>query len=258
MRKNTKIKLIYIRYILPPVLMLLTLLMMLIPSYNFAIDGKLQGRVSAWTLLSNSFDAARNVVFSTETQNVANILFSNIVITLITVFSILFAIVFAASVWCAFIAVKYLSGDVDGVEKNRIIFVTAFPCRTVLCIVQLLFVPLAAFPYFMSPIYKFIWGSRVNMAYLAPDGLLFAILSVLAILVLSIICAPMERKLEADIFKKYKMFEKEDEEELSNENEAENSREDNERDEMIRRILLGDNNEENEENITDSEDVKDD
>lgn len=209
MKEKTKKKLIYIRYILPPVLMVLMLAMLLIPAYLFVISGEVnEENVSALGLMKNSYEEARRALFGGEEQSAANLLFSKILLGLIVILPLLFTVGLAAAVYSAIVAIRYFtSDDEERAEQSRTLFVTFFPNRICLFIAEALTLSLCLFPYLMSPLYDWIFGTNVVLLLRAPDGLIFGGIALAAILVLSAVCAPMEREFEADIFKKRKDFE---------------------------------------------------
>lgn len=213
MKDKTKKKLIYLRYILPPVLMILTLVMMLIPAYLFVVDGDLNSdKVSAFGMMATSYEESRQALFGTAEQSPATLVFSRTLLTLIIVFPLLFAVGLVAAVYSAVVAIKYFtSDDEEAAEKSRTLFITFFPNRICLFAAELLTLPLCLFPYLMSPLYERFYGMNVVLLLKAPEGLIFEAVSLAAILVLTVMCAPMERDFDADIFKKRKDFEDADE-----------------------------------------------
>ena len=246
MKDITKKKLIYIRYILPPILLVVMLITMLIPSYRFISDGKANQPISAFSLLENSYEQSRVVLFGTDEQTNANILFSEILLVGIIAAVILFALALAVSVYCAVMALTYFAGDdEDKAEKMRALFITLLPNRIVASIGQALALPLLLVPYAMEPLYKYIFGMRVTFVLTAPDPLIFGGVALLAIFVLTIICAPLERGFDADIFKRNRLevvAESEEEEEYESvfSTSDDNSDDDSlrERNERIRELLL--------------------
>ena len=70
MTKQTKQKLIYLRYILPPVLLLLVLLFALIPSYRYVAEGVAREPISLAKLISNSWDESRETLFMKSANDV--------------------------------------------------------------------------------------------------------------------------------------------------------------------------------------------
>ena len=246
MKENTKKKLIYARYILPPVLMLVTLALMLIPAYLFVVDGEVNAeRVSALKLMSNSYEQARLALFGGEEQTEATLLFSKILLTLTVLLPLLFTVALAAAIYSAVIALIYFNGnDEERAERYRTLFITLIPNRICLCAIEALIIPLCLFPYVMSPLYKWVFSMNVVMTLNAPDGLIVGGLSIAIIIALSVVCATMERQFEVDIFKKRKDFEEESadriQEELEYSTEETDSAEDDaarERNERIRRLF---------------------
>ncbi len=205
MKKQTQKKFIYLRYILPPVLVLLAAAAMFIPSYKYVISGEMNEVISAFDLFGSSFTAARNVIFATEEQAVANMMFSQTAFWLIIVFALLWIVGLAVALYSAVIAIRYFIGtDEEQTEKSRTLFITFFPNRTVLCIFQSLILPLALFPYLMPMLFGKILGLNVSLVLCAPDLLIATLVVLAAIFVLSVFSAPMERRFNADMFKKHK------------------------------------------------------
>lgn len=208
MKKITKQKLIYIRYILPPILMLLILLVMLIPSYRYVAEGNVNETISFFSLLKNSYNQSRDILFGEGEQTAANMAFSKALLSIVIIFPILYLVAMAAAIYNMFVAMRYFIGDDE--EKNEItrtVFITFFPNRIFLCIVESLILPFLFFPYIMTLLYKVMFNMRVSVILTFPDALIIGGISLLVIFALSVICAPMERELEADIFRKRKDFE---------------------------------------------------
>jgi multisubunit Na+/H+ antiporter MnhB subunit len=246
MKENTKKKLIYVRYLLPPVLMLLTLAVMLIPAYLFVVDGEVNAeRVSALKLMSNSYEQARMALFGGEEQTEATLLFSRILLTLTVLLPLLFAIAFAAAVYSAVIALLYFNGsDEERTERYRTVFITLIPNRIFLSLLEALILPFCLFPYLMSSLYKWVFTMNVVMTLNAPDGLIVGGIVIALTVVLSVVCATWERQFDADIFKKRKAFEEEREEQYQSaftyrEEERESEEDDaaRERNERIRQLF---------------------
>ncbi len=204
MKKSTKQKLIYIRYILPPILMLLVFFAMLIPSYRYVAGGEINDTLSGLSLLNNSYDQAREVLFGDGEKTNANLLFARILLAIVIICPVLYLVAFAAALYCAVIAMRYfMSDDEEKTERSRMLFITFFPNRICLCIAEALMLPTLLIPYAMNPIYKGIFNMNVSLILTAPDGLIFGAVALLAIFVLSAVCAPMEREFDADIFNKH-------------------------------------------------------
>lgn len=251
MTKQTKQKLIYLRYILPPVLILLLLLFALIPSYRFVAEGVAREPISLSKLISNSWDESRETLFVKSANDVKpqELVFAKTMLWLIIGFGILYLGALAVAVWSTFVALKlFISDDEEGAERARTLFITFFPNRIVLTAVEALAIPLVLIPYLMPPVYAYTLGTRVAFTLAAPDGFIFALISIAAISVLSALTAPYERRFDADVFKKRAAFgasadESEEEENIPEQDEAYRALRD-EQAERIRRMLRGDDKEE--------------
>ena len=207
MKRNTKDNkkkyLIYIRYLLPIFSLLITAVMMLVPSYRFIFSGKAGELMSEVKLISNSWEQVRSVLFGTAEQTDAAIIFSRTLFTLIIVLVLLFLASFAISIWSAVVAFKYfLSDDEESAENTRRIFRVFIPNRIVLCILSSLGFSIAILPYLMKPLYAFTYSQKVSVVLEAPDALIVGGVLVLTTIVLSIVCAPIERAFGADVFEK--------------------------------------------------------
>ena len=245
MTKQTKQKLIYLRYILPPVLLLLVLLFALIPSYRYVAEGVAREPISLAKLISNSWDESRETLFVKSANDVKpqELVFARTMLGLILGFGALYLGALAVAVWSTYVALKlFISDDEDGAERARTLFITFFPNRIVLTAVEAISIPLVAIPYLMPEIYAYTLGTRVAFTLAAPDGFIFALISIAAISALSLICAPYERRFDADVFKKREAFGlakdeliEEQTEELSDEERALRD----EQAERIRRMLRG-------------------
>ena len=89
-------------------------------------------------------------------------------------------------------------------EKMRTLFVTFFPNRICITAVELLILPMMMLPYFMPYFFESTYRMNVTLVFSAPDALMLSGVFLIGMIVLSIICAPMEREFDADIFKKAK------------------------------------------------------
>lgn len=245
MTKQTKQKLIYLRYILPPVLLLLVLLFALIPSYRYVAEGVAREPISLSKLISNSWDESRETLFMKSANDVKpqELVFARTMLGVILGFGALYLGALAVAVWSTYVALKlFISDDEDGAERARTLFITFFPNRIVLTAVEAISIPLVAIPYLMPAIYAYTLGTRVAFTLAAPDGFIFALISIAAISVLSALTAPYERRFDADVFKKREAFGvakderiEEQIEELSDEERALRD----EQAERIRRMLRG-------------------
>ena len=254
MKKETKQKLIYLRYILPPVLILLVLFLGLVPSYRYVVGAEAHEKVSLWSLVGDSWTLGRETLFAKNDATTGEQAFSKITLGWIIGSALLCAAALASAAWSCFVALKlFISDDEDGAEKSRTLFVTVFPNRIVLTVAECLTLPLFFFPYILPTIYAHTMGMSVRVALVGPDGIIFSVIFLIAIAVLSAFTAPMERQFDADVFKRRKAFERESADEQSesedytslfssNGDETEEEKELREAEaERIRRILRNDN-----------------
>ena len=244
MNKQTKQKLIYARYILPPVLILLILLLTFIPSYRYVAGGEAREPISLSTLISNSWEESRETLFVKSQNDVKpqELVFSKTMLGIILGSGALYLIALAVAAWSAFVALKlFMSDDEDSAERSRTLFITFIPNRIVLTALEALALPMLAVPYIMPLVYAYTLGTRVGFTLAAPDGFIVLSAALVALCVLSALTAPYERRFDADVFKKREPFglakaedAKEDEiEELSDEDLAFKE----EQAERIRRLL---------------------
>ena len=245
MNKQTKQKLIYARYILPPVLILLILLLTFIPSYRYVAGGDAREPISLSTLISNSWEESRETLFVKSQNDVKpqELVFSKTMLGIILGSGALYLIALAVAAWSAFVALKlFMSDDEDSAERSRTLFITFIPNRIVLTALEALALPMLAIPYIMPLVYAYTLGTRVDFTLAAPDGFIVLSVALVALCVLSALTAPYERRFDADVFKKREPFglaraeeaeEEEEEEELSDEELAFKE----EQAERIRRLL---------------------
>lgn len=203
MKKKSKEILIYIRYLLPIIVSFAIIIMLFVPSYRFIFSGEVGDRMSTATLISNSWEQARNVLFGTSEQTDAAIIFSRTLFVLIIILVIALLLSLAVSIWTATVALRYfLSSDEDSAERARRVFCVFVPNRIILSFFSVLGLAISCLPYLMRPLYSFTYSQNVSVVLEAPDSLIVGGVLVLALIVLSIISAPVEKALDADIFKK--------------------------------------------------------
>ena len=206
-KKKLKYALIYLRYILPPILMLIVVATLFIPSYRYVIAGEIDDNMSVFSLMNTSYETVRKVIFAAGEQDAGELLFSRIVFGLLIGVVILWIVGFASAVYSAIVALSYFLGnDEEALEKSRTLFITFFPNRIFLSMVQTLVLPITLFAYALIPIYDGIWGIRVAVVLAAPDAFIFTLVALAIIFILSAVTAPWERRFDADLFKKKKMI----------------------------------------------------
>ena len=237
--------LIYLRYILPIVALLAMFAMLFLPSYRFVFDGDAGTDISVMKLLSISWEETRTVLFGTGDTSDAAVSFSRTLFTVIIVTVVLFLISLAVSVWTAIVAFKcFFSDDEEASENWRLSLCVFLPNRIVLCILSSLGLLIAMLPHFMPPLYSWTYSKTVRVALVAPSALIIGGVLILGSIILSIICAPIEKRFDADIFKK-KVSDKALEEEASDSAEDEEIDVDDEQREQIRQLFRKDEDDKN-------------
>ena len=207
MKKETKQKLIYLRYILPAVFIFSLSIFALIPTHRYVDAGASREPISLAVLMSNSFEQGREILFAKANATVGEQAFARVLLCVAIVCILLYIIALASAVWSAVVALKlFISDDEESVEKSRTLFITFFPNRIVLCVVEALSLGFAFFPYAMPAIYSHTLAYRVGASLSAPDGLIFGVIFMAITVALSVICAPFERRFDADVFKKRAAF----------------------------------------------------
>lgn len=195
--------LIYLRYILPIVALLVIFAMLFVPSYRFVFDGDGGTDISVIKLFSISWEETRTVLFGTGEHSNAAVIFSRTLFAVIIVMAIVFLLSLAVSVWAAIVAFKsFLGNNEEASERWRLTFCVFVPNRIVLCIISSLGLLMTLLPHFMPPLYSWTYSKAVRVALVAPSALIIGGVLILAAVILSIICAPIEKRFNADIFEK--------------------------------------------------------
>ena len=195
--------LIYIRYLLPIFASIVIFAMLFVPSYRFIFSGEVGDPMSTARLLSNSWEQARNVLFGVGEQTNMAISFSKILFTLIIILVVIFLLSVVVSIWTATVAFRcFFNKDSEKVERSRQILLVFIPNRIILSIFTVLSLSISCLPYLMKPIYWVTYSQAVSVVLEAPDSLIIGGVLVLAIIVLSCVCARIECKLEMNLFAK--------------------------------------------------------
>ncbi len=239
MKVKTQKKLIYLRYILPVVIMLCMLLVMLIPSYRYVnvTEGTVEQPVSLWQLMSNSYTATRTVLFGEAEATAQSEAFARGVLTMLICVWVVYLAALGIAIYTAYIALKYFSSDdADGAERMRAIFVTIVPNRFVACATNLFSLALPLFAYFLPLFYT---SEKIAFLLFLPDALVVGGVLLLGTFVLSAMCAPLERGFGADVFARRAAFA--EDEDIEEEASKPFSDTDDESRERLRRLLLGEN-----------------
>ncbi|MBP3370693.1 MAG: hypothetical protein J6L85_08070 [Clostridia bacterium] len=204
MKTETKKKIIYCRYILPPIFIALLPLIALIPSYRYVESGSARGAISLAALLSNAWEQGRVILFATPNATVPQTAYGRTLVVIIIIAAVLYLVALCTAVWSCIVALKlFMSDDEESAERSRTLFITFFPNRIVLTAVEALAIAITLFPYLMPLVYANTLGMKISMVLNAPDGLIAGIVFVVAIAILSVIAAPYERRFDADIFEKH-------------------------------------------------------
>ena len=255
MKSNTKKYLIYLRYLLPIFAYVAIIIMLFVPCFRFVFSGTVGERMSLSTLISNSWEQARGVLFGTAEATDAAIIFSKTLFALIIALVILLIFSACVSIWAAIVAFRcFLSDDEESAEASRRTLIAFIPNRIVLCVLSALGLLITALPYLMKPIYAFTYSQMVTAVLEAPDALIVGGTLLIASCVLSVICAPMERELDADTFKKDVAIEVSEVEDSYDESITEEAEDiDSEARERIRRLFNNGDNRDNSDNNDNSD-----
>ena len=201
---------------------LIMLLLMYVPCYQFVTaDGGLHQKISAFELVSNSWNTVREYLFGNSEQLQVTADFAGAVLGIIIIFFLLFALGMATAIYTAVTAFRFFS-DGCAESKNRILFITLIPNRVVMCIYYALILPLAFFPRILPSVYKTVLNYHVELICEPFDIVIITMVLFAATLALVFITAPMESLAEMNVFVRYKREETEDVEDDGYEEEFQN------------------------------------
>lgn len=190
---NKKHMWIYIRYLLPIIFIFLTVISLFIPCFLYTtIDGVDDDVYSLMGVLSEYWDPVCNYAFfSVGDLNAATLKFSQTFIVSLIVFSILFTVAAASTVYLAVNAFKYFKNK-ENKSNSRILFLTLVPNRIVAFLWQLPCVPLLLFPRYVIYMFKTILGESATLTLTFPEPIIiWAVLYIISIIV-SIVTASTE------------------------------------------------------------------
>ena len=202
-RNNKKRALVYVRYLYPSAALLLTVISMFIPcvSYITADEGA-HAALSEAELVSNSWTTVRYYLFSgaADIREVSRS-FGMTTLILMLSFIVLFilgAIFVAYFTAAVFRYIRYPERN----DRERAVFLTLVPNRTVSFLYMALCLPLTAFPRILPILYDNILYYHVEVEYTFADP--FAVAAVLYVIgiVLSALTRDLEVGLEMNPFKK--------------------------------------------------------
>lgn len=190
-----------LRYAMPLVSVVLTLIFMAIPSLQYTNNQSgTDDPISAFTLMGNSWDQVRTYLFGTAEQTGGNIIFSRTVLILLIVFWVLFALSAATAIWSLRAGFRYTERDCED-DRGRLWFITLIPNRIALTIYGALMIPLAAFPRILIVLYRNLYVS-VSLEVHGIEPLWVAILLTVGTAILSAVTVKDERKWKLDPFRK--------------------------------------------------------
>lgn len=212
MKKNTRKGFIYFRYILPILTPVIMLLLMHVPCYRFVTaDEGLHQRISAWGLISNSWDTVREYLFGSTEQVQVTADFAGAVFGIIILLALLFCIGVAVAVYSAVTAFRFF-GDGCKESRSRILFITLVPNRVVLCICYALILPLVFFPRMLPALYNGILNYYIELICEPFDIIIVDVILFAATVAVIFISARFERLAQMNLFFKHKKQVEEDDE----------------------------------------------
>jgi len=201
---ENKRKLIIARYIFSIAVIFALLVLMFIPSYSFVTESGVNEAISLATLVSNSWEWGSECLWGTNIeQNAGNVYFSQTVVALIAVFSLLFIVGVCVTVYLSVSVLLYIKKTPKS-EKNKIFVITFLFNRIIAFVLQLMVVPIFVFPRILPSIYLSALNVYVEIRWAFIDPLIIVLVLYIIGAVLSVISAKYERLLDVDIFGKIK------------------------------------------------------
>ena len=190
---NKKHLWIYIRYILPMVFILLTVISLFIPCFLYTtVEGVDDDVYSLMGVLNEYWDPVCNYAFfSVGDLNEATLKFSQTFIVSLVVFSVLFVVSAASTVYVAINAFRYFKNSEDK-SNSRMLFLTLVPNRIVAFLWQLPCVPLLLFPRYVIYMFKTILGESATLTLIFPEPIIIWGILYIVSIVFSISTASME------------------------------------------------------------------
>lgn len=190
---NKKTLWIYIRYLAPIFVVVLTFISLFIPCFLYTtVNGVDDDVYSLMGVLNEYWDPVCNYAFfSVGDLNAATLKFSQTFIISLIVFSVLFVVAAAGTVYMAINAFRYFKNSEDK-SNSRMLFLTLVPNRIAAFLWQLPIIPLLLFPRYIIYMFKTILGESATLTLVFPEPIIiWGILYVISIAV-SIATASME------------------------------------------------------------------
>jgi hypothetical protein len=203
---NKKHLWIYIRYLLPIIFILLTVVSLFIPCFLYTtVEGVDDDVYSLMGVLSEYWDPVCNYAFfSVGDLNAATLKFSQTFIVSLIVFSVLFTVAAVSTVYVAVNVFRYFKNNEEK-GNSRILFLTLVPNRIVAFLWQLPCVPFLLFPRYVIYMFKTILGESATLTITFPEPIIiWGILYIISI-VISIATASMESAQGMNPFAKKKV-----------------------------------------------------
>lgn len=200
---NKKHLWIYLRYLLPIIFILLTVVSLFIPCFLYTtVEGVDDDVYSLMGVLSEYWDPVCNYAFfSVGDLNAATLKFSQTFIVSLVVCSVLFAVAVASTVYVAVNSFRYFKNKEDK-RDSRILFLTLVPNRIAAFLWQLPCIPLLMFPRYVIYMFKTILGETATLTLTFPEPIIiWGILYIISIVV-SIATASMESAQRMNPFAK--------------------------------------------------------
>lgn len=217
MKKNTRKGFIYFRYILPILTPVIMLLLMHVPCYRFVTaDAGLHQKISAWGLISNSWDTVRDYLFGNGEQVQVTADFAGTVFGLIILLTLLFCIGAGMAVYTAVAAFGYFKNGCKE-SRSRILFITLVPNRVILCVYYSLILPFIFFPRMLPALYNSILNYYIELICEPFDIIIVSAILFVATVAVIFVSARFEKLAQMNLFFKHKKQTEEDEETVEEE-----------------------------------------
>ena len=146
--------LIYIRYLLPVIFAVALILMSFIPSLRYSTVEGTNPEISPIELLDNSWYQVREYLFTKAEPEITQKNFSETVLVLIIVMSVLFAVGVLSTIAVAAYVFRYINDEKFRKSNTRIGFFTVVPNRIVVMLLQALMLPILFFSRIIILLYE--------------------------------------------------------------------------------------------------------
>lgn len=243
--RNRK-KLAYVRYAYPVAMMVILIISMFIPCGSYVSGSK--NVMSASEQISYSWEASRELLFGGgEEISGAVKSFEMTVLVTVAISFVLFLVAFISAVYFTYSAFRYMSAP-KVADRQRAVFLTVIPNRSVSFVYLALSLPLASFQRILALLYSWYFDEEVKLFLSFADPFIIGGILLVVGIIISAASRKGERIMGIDPFKKMfeadseKMSEKAEENELYVKNSSDRyeeiaERAKNEQVEAIRRLL---------------------